>query len=144
MFCSDSGSDSSEGGGREEGKEEGSGEVSSVSSVSSNSSQGARCKEYREKSKLKRKAEEVDLSVETEKNEKLTKIYNRQRYAIAKLKDYYLKKLNNREFKCPRESESPASTSTSSHQPLVTIKAEIDLEQDLHIKLETKEEIEEN
>ena len=146
VFCSDSGSDSSEGGGAEEGKEEkteegreeGREEVSSGSS-----SQGARCKQYREKSKLKRKAGEEDLCAETERNEKLTKIYNRQKYAIAKLKDYYLKKLSNREFKCgrSRNSESPSSIDTSSPQPLVTIKAEIDLEQDLPIKLETEEEI---
>jgi len=136
VFCSDSGSDSSEGGSREEEERE--------EEVSSPSSQGARCREYREKSKLKRKAGEEDLTVETERNEKLTRIYNRQKYAIAKLKDYYLKKLNNREFKCARQSESPSATSSSSPQPLVTIKTEIDLEQDLHIKLETKEETEEN
>ena len=148
VFCSDSGSDSSEGGGAEEGKEENTEEVreegrEEVSSGSS--SQGARCKQYREKSKLKRKAGEEDLCAETERNEKLTKIYNRQKYAIAKLKDYYLKKLSNREFKCgrSRNSESPSSIDTSSSQPLVTIKAEIDLEQDLPIKLETAEEIEE-
>jgi len=154
VFCSDSGSDISEDEeereverkeeGNEEEKEEGKEDSSSVSSVSS---QGARCKEYREKSKLKRKAGEEDLRIESEKNERLTKIYNRQKYTIAKLKEYYLKKLNSREFKCAkteRRSDSPSSTSTSSPQPLVTIKTEIDLDPDLKIKLETKEEIEEN
>ena len=140
VFCSDSGSESSEVGDREdEREEEKEDEGEEEEKEEGISSQGARCKEYREKSKLKRKAGEEDLSVETERNEKLTKIYNRQKYAIAKLKDYYLKKLSKREFKCARQSESPAPTSTS--RPLVTIKTEIDME---HIKLETKEEIEEN
>jgi len=158
VFCSDSnsGSDSSDGGeGREEEREEEIDEEREEEideereDVSSGSltSQGVRCKEYREKSKLKRKAGEQDLSLETERNEKLTQIYKRQKYAIAKLKDYYLKKLSAREFKCARQEgdrESTSSISTTSHQPLVTIKTEIDLEHDLQIKLETKEEIEKN
>ena len=139
VFCSDSGSDSSEGGeGQEENKEEKEEDKEKEEErkeevTSGSSGHGARCKMYREKSKLKRKAGEEELRGETERNEKLRKIYSRQKYTIAKLKDYYLQKLRKREFKCARQRT----------QPLVTIKTEIDLEQDLHIKLETKEEIEE-
>ena len=58
-----------------------------------------KCKEYREKSKRKRKLDEVTFQREFKKNQYLRGVYNRKVYQIKKLKEHYLEYLK-RQSKC--------------------------------------------
>ena len=94
-----------------------------------------RCRQYRERSNTKRRREEEELRQEQERHNKLSKIYNRQKYMIARLKEYYLKSLRASRFGCTAMKKQEGANT-----PLVVIKTEIDGEEDLVIKTETVEE----
>ena len=85
--------------------------------------------------KRRRGEEEEELKEETEKHNRLSRIYERQKYMIARLKEYYLESLQKRKFRCAQRSRPDPVQAPA--QPLVVIKTEIDIEQDPVIKTET-------
>ena len=99
------------------------------------SSQTARCKEYREKTKVKRREVEQEFREVSERNRRLNKIYNRQKYMITRLKEYYLKSLQNKKYRCSANMKTLEQVEES-HPPLVTIKTELMIEPDVVIKTE--------
>ena len=52
-------------------------------------SNAAKCREYREKNKVRRQQEEAEYHEELRKNEELKKVYDQKEQSIAKLKEYY-------------------------------------------------------
>ena len=52
-------------------------------------SNAAKCREYREKNKMRRQQEEAEYHEELRKNEELKKVYDQKEQSIAKLKEYY-------------------------------------------------------
>jgi len=126
--------------------------VSEESDFSSNTelSNAAKCKEYRERNKLKRRKEEQEYLKEYEKHKKLKAKYYRQKKSIERLKDYYLQLLKKGELNCPKtknsepneenEENNKESKSQDIEPPLVTIKTEIELNvNDIIVKTEENE-----
>ena len=110
--------------------------VSSESDLSNiEPSNASKCKEYRERSKQKRKKGEEEYQVEFERFQKLTAKYDRQRKTIKRLKEYYLEILKKGDLSCPRAKkvktdDDKESGTISPSTPLVTIKTEIELNVD--------------
>ena len=61
----------------------------SSSGDSREQSNAAKCREYREKTKMRRQQEEAEYREELRKNEELKKVYDQKEQSIAKLKEYY-------------------------------------------------------
>lgn len=104
-------------------------------------SNAAKCKEYRERNKMKRRQVEVDYHRELRKNEKLNSIYNKQKYNIKRLKKYYLQCLTENKFQCSKKKneETPSKEANKGDEfdpPMLTIKSEIQLNADVLIKEE--------
>jgi len=77
--------------------------VSEESDFSNNEpSNAAKCKEYRERNKQKRRREEQEYLAEYEKHKKLKAKYERQKKSIKRLKEYYLELLRRGDLTCPR------------------------------------------
>ena len=109
----------------------------------------AKCREYREKNKIRRRQEEIEYYQELRRNEDLKRQYEHKEKSIAKLKAYYYKCLKNNKFHCKKKEKSKkikkakcdimseASNVINNHQPpTVTIKSEIKYEADVLVKQE--------
>ena len=109
----------------------------------------AKCKEYREKNKIRRQQEEIEYYQELRRNRDLKRQYEHKVQSIAKLKAYYYKCLKNNKFHCKKKKKSKknkkaicdiiseASNVIHNHQPpIVTIKSEIKYEADVLVKQE--------
>ena len=64
-------------------------------------SNALKCREYREKNKVKRREEELEYSREKEKNNRLREIYCKKESDIKRLKEYYLDYIGSK--KCRRK-----------------------------------------
>ena len=60
-----------------------------------------KCREYREKNKVKRREEELEYLREKEKNDRLREIYCKKESDIKRLKEYYLDYIGSK--KCRRK-----------------------------------------
>merc|ERR1712098_234875 len=94
-------------------------------------SNAAKCKEYREKNKEKRKAQELNYERTLARNTELKRINKKREDNIRKLKEYYSKLLNEGKVnfnnkKCKKNKEDTMSEASS---PMVTIKEEIDIDE---------------
>ena len=109
---------------------------------SAEQSNAAKCREYRERNKQKRRREEEEYLAEYEKHKKLKAKYERQKKSIKRLKEYYLELLRKGDLMtCPKLKKSNADKeeeeSTHETPPLVTVKTEIELNvKDIIVKTE--------
>jgi len=101
-------------------------------------SNAAKCKEYREKNKQKRKAEELNYERILARNTELKRINEKREDNIRKLKEYYYSKLLNggkvnfNNKKCKKEKKQKKNkedTMSEASSPMVTIKEEIDIDE---------------
>ena len=110
--------------------------VSEESDFSNNEpSNAAKCKEYRERNKQKRRREEQEYLAEYEKHRKLKAKYERQKRSIKRLKEYYLELLRRGDLTCPRAKKDKREEEINRGKeikemetPLVTVKTEIELQ----------------
>jgi len=93
-------------------------------------SNAAKCREYREKNKEKRKADELNYQRALKRNIELKKINQKREESIKRLKEYYNKMLNEGKVKkCKKKKKhkkKEINTDTEA-SPMVTIKEEIDM-----------------
>ena len=116
----------------------------------SDKSNALKCKEYREKNKIKRREEELEYFREKEKNDKLKEIFSKKERDIKKLKAYYmdfiggkkcLKRQCRKKLKPQKiQEDSDQSTECSTMSPLVMVKSEIELDADVLVKTEKAQE----
>jgi len=100
-------------------------------------SNAAKCKEYREKNKEKRKAQELNYERTLARNTELKRINKKREDNIRKLKEYYSKLLNEGKVnfnnkKCKKEKKQKKNkedTMSEASSPMVTIKEEIDIDE---------------
>ena len=112
-------------------------------------SNALKCREYREKNKVKRREEEMEYLREKEKNDRLREIYCKKESDIKRLKEYYLdfivgKKCIKRHCrkKLKAQQSNEVDTQTQAHNqtsPLVMVKAEIEFDADVIVKCEQVE-----
>ena len=111
-------------------------------------SNALKCREYREKNKVKRREEELEYLREKEKNDRLREIYCKKESDIKRLKEYYLDYIGSK--KCRRkqcrklktqesQKDSVMTDDVTQISPLVMVKAEIEFDADVLVKSEQVE-----
>ena len=123
----------------------------SSSGDSREQSNAAKCREYREKNKMRRQQEEAEYQEELRKNEELKKVYDQKEQSIAKLKEYYYECLKKGTFvgqskskkKKPKKMKNShvdrykiTETSTNCDLSQKTVKSESDFQANVWIKPE--------
>ena len=123
----------------------------SSSGDSREQSNAAKCREYREKTKMRRQQEEAEYHEELRKNEELKKVYDQKEQSIAKLKEYYYECLKKGTFvgqskskkKKPKKMKNShvdrykiTETSTNCDLSQKTVKSESDFQANVWIKPE--------
>lgn len=114
-------------------------------------SNALKCREYREKNKVKRKEEELEYLREKEKNDKLREVYFKKESDIKRLKEYYMdfisgkkciKKQCRKKLKVQQTQENniqPPPDNIKQISPLVMVKVEIEFDADVLVKSEQVE-----
>ena len=123
----------------------------SSSGDSREQSNAAKCREYREKTKMRRQQEEAEYREELRKNEQLKKVYDQKEQSIVKLKEYYYECLKKGTFvgqskskkKKPKKMKNShvdrykiTETSTNCDLSQKTVKSESDFQANVWIKPE--------